>query len=278
MVATTGNSQDVHPVEEKLELLVRQLREAFTSIHDLPRLQSHPLAELVRHPLTSDSLGAARALQGRLFEAIERLRPDSMSGPGDERAARRYNLLRLRYVEGFDVTAVCGQLGCSRANYFLHLKAGLRTIAAKLETELPSTVGPNDMLMGLRQRTTLVGREEEFDLLKAAFNASASGDGGRVVMIIGEQGIGKTRLAQELGKWVVDNDGLFLEGRWAAWEGAEPYGAVAEALRMGLRQLDMDQITQLAGHYRRDLARLFPEVGKPSDRRPPLSPSDEPPA
>ena len=92
------------------------------------------------------------------------------------------------------------------------------------------------------------------------YTAAASGDGGRIVMITGEQGVGKTRLAQELGRWVRLQGGLFLEGRWAAWEGAAPYGAVAECLRRGLRQLNPEEAALLVGPYSRDVGRLFPDV------------------
>ena len=247
------------------KLFVNQLRDALSSIHDLRRLKSHSLAQLMPRTFDSGPTGSAQALRSRLLDAIESLRPDSVSNPIEEGMARRYNALRLRYVEGLDWSVACRHLGCSRSEYYRQLRKGLQTIAADLESELLRGSGPNEVLVAIGQQTPLVGREDESELLKAAFNASASGDGGRVVMIIGEQGIGKTRLAQELGRWVVEQGGLFLEGRWAAWEGAEPYGAVAEALRMGLRQLDLEQVAQLAGPYHRDLARLFPEVGKDSD-------------
>ena len=51
--------------------------------------------------------------------------------------------------------------------------------------------------------------------------------------------------------------GLFLKGRWAAWEGAAPYGAVAECLRRGLRQLNPEEAALLVGPYSRMLAAYF---------------------
>ncbi len=264
MAASTIDSESV-PDQEGSDLFLHQLRNALSLIHDLPRLQSHPLARLVPRSPNSGPSDSAHALRSSLLDAIERMRPHSVSTPFEERMARRHDLLRLRYIEGLDVPQVYRQLSCSRAEYFRQLNAGLKTMAAQLEPEFMRGSGPNDVLIALGQQTPLVGRKRELELLRAAFDASASGDGGRVAMIIGEQGIGKTRLAQELGRWASDQGGLFLEGRWAAWEGAEPYGAVAEALRMGLRQLEIEKVAQLSGVYHRDLARLFPEVGRDTD-------------
>ena len=45
--------------------------------------------------------------------------------------------------------------------------------------------------------TKFVGREEEIDILKKAFEKAKSGSG-QVVVIVGEAGVGKTRLKREL--------------------------------------------------------------------------------
>jgi class 3 adenylate cyclase len=75
----------------------------------------------------------------------------------------------------------------------------------------------------------LVGREREKDLLQSAADALRAGDG-RVVLLTGEPGIGKTRLLE----WLRDQfggDATWLEGRCASY-GAQPlYDPLAEALR-----------------------------------------------
>ena len=264
MAATTDPKGSVRPEEARSELLAPQVRDALASLYDLPYLQSHPLVRLLPSPSTTEPAAQARLLQHRLLDAIEHLRPvaedDATDHATQERAARRYDLLKLRYVEGLDILAVCQRLGCSRSDYYRQLRLGLQTIAAHLEADLMSGSEPTALLMSLGYQTPLVGREEELEWLKAAYTAAASGDGGRIVMITGEQGVGKTRLARELGRYVGQEGGLFLEGRWAAWEGAAPYGAVAESLRRGLRQLDPEEVALLVGPYGRDVARLFPDV------------------
>ncbi|MCZ6614372.1 MAG: AAA family ATPase, partial [Chloroflexi bacterium] len=260
MEATTDPKGSVRTEGAGAELLVRQVRDALASLYDLPYLQSHPLGRLLPRPSSSEPTALGQVLQHRLLDAIELLRPGAEAPMAQERAARRYDLLRLRYVEGLDVPTICRHLGCSRSDYYRQLRQGLEAIAAHLESEFMSGSGPIPLLMSGGYQTPLVGREQELELLKAAYIAAASGNGGSIVMITGEQGVGKTRLAQELGHWVRLQGGLFLEGRWAAWEGAAPYGAVAESLRRGLRQLDPEEVALLVGPYGRDLARLFPDV------------------
>ena len=237
-----------------------EVRDALASLYDLPYLQSHSLVGLLPRQPNANPERLAKTLQQHLVDSINRLRPDSGDVATDERAARRYEILRLRYLEGIDPPTIWRQLGLAKASYYRQLRQGLETIATHLESELLSGSEPTALLMSPGYQTPLVGREEELGWLKAAYTAAASGDGGRFVMITGEQGVGKTRLAQELGHWVRLHGGLFLEGRWAAWEGAAPYGAVAESLRRGLRQLDPEEVALLVGPYSRDLARLFPDV------------------
>jgi len=47
---------------------------------------------------------------------------------------------------------------------------------------------------------TLVGRKREMAELKSAMDSAAAGQG-RIVMLAGEPGIGKTRMAQELSTY-----------------------------------------------------------------------------
>ena len=224
-----------------------------------------PLARLLPRPSNSSPTALGQMLQHRLLDGIERLEPDSEGRALEEPASRRYDIIRLRYVEGIDIPIICQRLGSSRADYFRQLRQGLQTIASDLQAQVLSGSGPLPLLMSVGYQTPLVGREQELELLKTAYDSAASGEGGRVVMVSGAQGVGKTRLAQELGSYVRQEGGLFLEGRWAAWEGAAPYGALAECLRRHLRLLDPEEVAQAVAPYARDLARLFPGVVEYSD-------------
>jgi class 3 adenylate cyclase len=63
---------------------------------------------------------------------------------------------------------------------------------------------------GLRAR--LVGRDREFEMLTDCADALIDGRG-QIVSIIGEAGIGKSRLASELKGYIKDKDVRWLEGR-----------------------------------------------------------------
>jgi DNA-binding SARP family transcriptional activator/tetratricopeptide (TPR) repeat protein len=82
----------------------------------------------------------------------------------------------------------------------------------------------------------LAGRDTELAVLLAA-RASASRDG-RVMLVTGEAGIGKTRLVEALADHVEAGGGHALIARAYAAEAAIPYGPIAELLRSGLARSD----------------------------------------
>ncbi len=82
----------------------------------------------------------------------------------------------------------------------------------------------------------LVGRERESGAIDSSWRA-ASPDG-RIVLIEGEAGIGKTRLAEAVADSVVAAGGVVLPARGYPGEGAIAYGPIAEALRTGLAMPD----------------------------------------
>lgn len=82
----------------------------------------------------------------------------------------------------------------------------------------------------------LVGREAELNLLSVAMRGVVSG-AGSVVLLVGEPGLGKTRLVQECRKrfmaWVGAGSGrlpLWLEGRCASYASSTPYGLYQQLL------------------------------------------------
>ncbi|MEX2158463.1 MAG: protein kinase [Dehalococcoidia bacterium] len=67
-----------------------------------------------------------------------------------------------------------------------------------------------------------VGREQELDRLRGAFDSAASGHGG-LVMLVGEPGIGKTRTTQELETYAKMRGAQVLWGRTHESAGAPAY-------------------------------------------------------
>jgi len=105
-------------------------------------------------------------------------------------------------------------------------------------------------------RTPLIGREAELARLAAARERAEEGSG-TIVLLCGEAGIGKSRLAEA----ATADAGAVLRG--AATEGsAVPYGPIVDALRSRLRT-DPHALGD-CGPLLPHLALLLPELGEPA--------------
>src|SRR5262245_51267299 len=87
----------------------------------------------------------------------------------------------------------------------------------------------------------LVGRDRELDELRVAMDQAARGHG-RLVLIGGEPGIGKSRLADELATQAREAGHVVLWGR--GWEdaGAPPYWPWVQILRSYIRGAELDSV------------------------------------
>ena len=75
-----------------------------------------------------------------------------------------------------------------------------------------------------------MGRQREMQDLNTALEEALSGQG-RLVMLVGEPGIGKTRTAQELAAHAEARGAQVLWGRCYEEEGAPPYWSWVQSLR-----------------------------------------------
>jgi DNA-binding SARP family transcriptional activator len=110
----------------------------------------------------------------------------------------------------------------------------------------------------------LIGREAELAWLTRA-RADAGRGRGHVAIVAGEAGIGKTRLVTEIVAPAGDGSMTVIVGR--AWETGQvlPFGPWIEAFRAaGL--VSGPAAPELPAIWRRELARLFPELGRTSSR------------
>ena len=97
-----------------------------------------------------------------------------------------------------------------------------------------------------RRFTPLVGREHEMALLTNAVHVSIESGRGLHLVILGEAGVGKTRVANELAEVVGATDGVFeVSGRCVPYGESNPWWPVAEALRDGCR-VDRDESVETA--------------------------------
>ena len=86
--------------------------------------------------------------------------------------------------------------------------------------------------------TPLVGRERELETLERAFEAASAGHG-RVVFLVGEAGIGKSRLLYEF-RQRLEGRARWVEGRCASYAGEFAFHPVADGLRRGFGIDDRD--------------------------------------
>lgn len=105
---------------------------------------------------------------------------------------------------------------------------------------------------------SLVGREGELGTLRAAYEDACRGEG-RVVLVQGDAGIGKSRLIEEALSEIRAAGGLTFVGRCADVEGGLPFGPVVEVFRELIRERGIAALPSEA----RDLAPLLPELPPP---------------
>ncbi|MCH8206858.1 MAG: protein kinase [Chloroflexi bacterium] len=117
-------------------------------------------------------------------------------------------------------------------------------------------------------RRTFVGREAELKELHTAFDRAMSGDGS-LVLVVGEPGIGKTALCEQLGTYVTLRGGKTLMGR-SYEEGSlsVPYLPFVEALRAYVSERDVDDLRRELGPNAGDVGRLVTEVRERLDVEP----------
>ena len=104
-----------------------------------------------------------------------------------------------------------------------------------------------------------VGRRREMGELKAALEDVLSGRG-RLVTLVGEPGIGKTRTALELATYAGLRQTQVLWGRCYEGEGAPPYWPWVQAIRSYVRDVDAEQLKSDMGAGAADIAEVVSDV------------------
>src|SRR6267378_6190992 len=119
---------------------------------------------------------------------------------------------------------------------------------------------PVERAAGTGTETTLIGRTDELARLRDALSGATAG-AGQVIAILGEAGIGKSRLVAEVAADAAQRGVTVLLGRSYESEQILPFGPWVDALRVGRIADDADLLGRLGPTLRPELARLLPEVG-----------------
>ncbi len=205
-----------------------------------------------------------------LVEGIEQAERLIRSDPLREETYQR--LMRMYDASGDRARAVRTYHVCSSTlERELEVQPSLAT-RATYEALLPAQ-GDADHEPAARAGGPLVGRRAERARLADLWRSAEAGLG-RLVMLYGEPGVGKSRLAEELAAWCTHRGSRVADARCYPAEGPLAFGPMAawlrsDALHAVLRQLDRTHVTEIA--------RLLPELlaDRPDAARPAPLPEAE---
>jgi len=117
-------------------------------------------------------------------------------------------------------------------------------------------------------RRTFVGREQELKQLQSAFDAATSGQGS-LVMVVGEPGIGKTSLGEQLATYATVRGGKTLVGHcYEEGSLSLPYLPFVEGMRSYVLTREPADLRQDLGSGAGEVARIVSEI---RDRIPDLA-------
>src|SRR6266566_729135 len=218
-----------------------------------------------------DRLSQMQFEAGELEAAIETVNRWLVLSPLHENAYRR--LMRLHFAAGDRAAALHAYDTC-RARLLTGMQTGptpetvalasrMRAVAPPRRKEAstpPVALSPAIFLDG-----PLLGRATELRTLIKVYHTAQRGQT-QVVLLEGEVGIGKTRLASEFLAWAEVEGADVLQGQAFETGGQLPYRPVIEALRPRIeRENAPDDL--LSDLWLAELARLLPEL---CDRYPDL--------
>ena len=95
--------------------------------------------------------------------------------------------------------------------------------------------------------------------LTSTLEEALSGQG-RLVMLVGEPGIGKTRTTQELASYAESRGAQVFWGRCYEDEGTPPYWPWVQTMRSYVQQASREQLTAEIGSGAAAIAEIVPEI------------------
>jgi len=215
-----------------------------------------------RDRLSQAFLGALQRLielleQERDYNAAIRAAKRLLHHDPMEEATYRH-LMRLYAARGDRASAVHVYHTCATVlERELAVKPSLATREVyELIVQKGSPTALKDPPMARTAMVPLVGRQQEWAQLQAAWRSAAAGRACMVV-VSGEAGIGKTRLAEELLAWIEQHSIATAHARCYATGEEQAYAPVAAWLHADALQTSW---STLADVWLTELARLIPEL------------------
>jgi class 3 adenylate cyclase/tetratricopeptide (TPR) repeat protein len=226
--------------------------------------------------------GAAETRDGEYLSSLTLVRVQRVTAAGHGGqtllSAAAAGEVRKRLPQGTTLR----DLGAHKLRGLTEAEGIYQLVAADLPSEFPplrveiagaSTAAPIQQLV----RGQLVGRSIESQQLKQHW-AEAQQARGHLVLLSGEPGVGKTRLAQELVAHAQQSGATVLRGGCYEYEATTPYLPIVEAMREWTHWQGPDQLRAILGPTAAEIAKLAPEIeAKLGALTPnaPLPPSEE---
>jgi DNA-binding CsgD family transcriptional regulator/tetratricopeptide (TPR) repeat protein len=115
------------------------------------------------------------------------------------------------------------------------------------------------------EETPLIGRAADLAVLSKSLDEAAKG-AGHTVFVVGEGGIGKTRLAAALAERARKKGWTVVNGRAYPVETGVPYAVFSDALGPVLRAMDPSQLSILTRGGAAEFAQMFPNLPASPER------------
>ena len=206
-----------------------------------------------------------RARQADTIEAI--LHEPPVSLPPESRARADFVLFDRLLAKAAD----------DRYQTFREVRAEIRRLreAAAEKTVAQAGSDPGQSVPPTARFTPYVGRETERTELEARLGEAIRGRGS-LMLLGGEPGVGKTRLAEQILDAGLRHRCLPLTGRCYEMGGAEPFIPFVEVLEQTAERLPAAELRDALGDAAPEVARLLPDLrSRFPDIPPPLEMSPE---
>lgn len=214
------------------------------------------LRQLLLHSL--HRLSDALAARGEYTASIEIATRLLAQDPWREEAHR--TLMRLLALTGQRTAALAQYKTCRRMLAEELKLAPLEETVDLYECIRRGTLKVVPVEPALSLNLPLIGRQAEHAALIEGWQAAQQGHG-RMMLIAGEAGIGKTRLFEEVARYLAFHGAAVLIGRSYEFFEAVPYQPVVTALRAGLAQNGLNRVAAAVPRvWLAELARLLPEI------------------
>jgi DNA-binding SARP family transcriptional activator/predicted ATPase len=142
----------------------------------------------------------------------------------------------------------------------------LRQRPPDMATELESPASPDDSVdarslseESLPRELQLFGRDAELSRLVEELNRACEGYG-RIASVIGEAGVGKSRLLAEVAAEAAARGARVLIGRCYEAEQILPFASWVDAFRAGQVETETDVLAKLSPLCRAEISRLLPRL------------------